>query len=132
MGPIEHCVGLVWKFAGAPRSASSCESGVCREPDYSSDGEGGVVSSAPQPQPAQTRTGLSTTPVASVALRPAEVVSLTQQLLPVPLMTTSQYAAHSTQPEMHNLSSVLRVLEAASVARLLRQSHDFHSTNSET
>ena len=77
----------------------------------------GGASSLPSPQPVQTRAGLSTAPMAAVALRPAEVVLLTQQAAAVPLMTMSQYAARSTQTEERNLAPAFARLEAASVAR---------------
>ncbi len=54
---------------------------------------------------------------AAPALQPAQVVALTQQAAAVPLMTTSQYAARSSQAEIRNFAPALARLEAASVAR---------------
>ena len=65
------------------------------------------------PQAAQP----AVSPLAVSAIKPADVVAMTQQAAAVSLMTTSQYAARSSQPEIRNYAPALARLEAATVAR---------------
>jgi len=72
-------------------------------------GRSQVIQEVQAGQPAQT--------IAGAAPRPADVVAMTQQAAAIPILTSSQYAAKSAQPEVRNFSPALARLEASSVAR---------------